>query len=51
MSNSTSIYRCLNCEEKFCSECTDASAWTEFCSADCEKKWELRDAPIFGEKK
>lgn len=38
--NSTSIYRCLYCGDNFCSECTEASSWTEFCSRDHQEKYE-----------
>lgn len=34
--NSTSVTRCNRCRAYFCIECTDATAYLEYCSKDCE---------------
>lgn len=41
--NSTSISRCNYCGQYFCTECTDAKAWREYCCIDCEENDMIED--------
>jgi hypothetical protein len=34
--NSKSIYECLNCNQHFCAECSDAASPTDYCSDTCQ---------------
>lgn len=36
MPNSTSISICRYCGSHFCTECSQATEWYEFCSQKCE---------------
>jgi len=40
MSNSQFIFKCNNCEQMFCGNCTDATEFTLFCSVKCEEEKE-----------
>ncbi len=37
--NSKSIFTCLNCDDRYCSECSDSSKWETFCSSKCQEKY------------
>lgn len=38
MSNAKSIYTCLQCDDRYCSECSNSSKEMTFCSMECQEK-------------
>lgn len=39
----TSIYKCKNCDQMYCAECSENDNWIDFCSTECEKEYEKEE--------
>lgn len=37
--NSKMIGTCLNCDQHYCMECSDAESYDQFCSQHCEEEY------------